>query len=91
MSDNNKPLVKTLYGDLQGQERINFDNRLDALKIKYAEFLTNNNIDFDDCYEFVMRKTEIYFSINNQSVIDSELSKEMRQAFSESFTLSNKG
>jgi hypothetical protein len=81
-----KPLDKIIFGDLKGEAKISFDKKLETLKTKYKKFLETNDLDFEMIYNFQMSDYYVEFNIENQSVSESDLGKEMRKAFSESFS-----
>jgi len=81
-----KPHDKMIYGGLKGEAKISFDKKLKTLKTKYNEFLKTNDLDFEMLYNFQMSDYYVGFNIENQSVSESDLGKEMQEAFSESFS-----
>ena len=81
-----KEFQKVVYGEEKGQAFIDFKSKIDKLIQSNKAYLEDNNIKLDEIYTINYSYSYVNFKILNQTVLDSDLGKEMDKVFTECFS-----
>lgn len=82
----NEKELTIMYGKKKADAYLKFHNLLNDIKIKYSDYLKENELEFESIYDFIFSEYDVGFYITNQSVLNTPLKAHLDSAFSESFS-----
>lgn len=86
MNEINEKELRVRFSNEKANAYLKFHNLLNDIKIKYSDYLKENELEFESIYNFIFTEYDVGFYITNQSVLNTPLKADLDSAFSESFS-----